>query len=173
MPSERVKGEGSGTPNGERCCGQAQHCGVLETAFGGEEAVGGVDTGRDAHRGCSGGAGGRGGQPQGQGGTGSCFTYTCEDGAWFCGAEAHSVHALAGALDASSAEPAEEFLGSVSNEHTSEGNPKQALRGGCGRRAGRYVAHRSPPWGWLYRCAGLSFQHDSNVSDTSRLRERA
>jgi hypothetical protein len=63
----------------------------------------------------------------------------------FRGAKAHGVHALAGAFDASSAEPPKEFLGSVGDEHASEGDPEQGLRGGGSLRAGRCVAHKSPP----------------------------
>ena len=49
--------------------------------------------------------------------------------------EAHGVHALAGSFDASSAEPPEEFLGFVSDEHASEGDPEEGLRCGGSLRA--------------------------------------
>ena len=55
------------------------------------------------------------------------------------------MHALAGAFDASSAEPSEKFLGSVSDEHASEGDPEKGLRGGSSLRAGHCMAHKSPP----------------------------
>src|SRR3954447_17808742 len=166
MRAERVKGEGPGPTDGERCCGHAQHRGVLKPALGREKAIGGMDAGRNAHRGGSGGAGSRGGKTQGQGNTGSCFAYTSEDGAWFCGPEAHSVHSLAGAFNTSSAEPTEKFLGSVRDEHTSESNPEQGLRGCCGMRAGRFAAHRGP------LVLALSLQALVEADSTSATRAR-
>lgn len=83
-----------------------------------------MNAGSDAHRGGSGGADGRSGQPQGQSNTGYCFTHACAVGTGFCWAEDHGGHALAGSFDASSTEPPEEFLRSVSDEHATEGDPE-------------------------------------------------
>jgi hypothetical protein len=83
--------------------------------------------------------------PRAKAKTGSCFTDAREDCTGFCGAEPHGVHTLAGAFNASSAEPAEKFLGSVGDEHASETDPEQGLRGGRRLGAGGYMAHNSPP----------------------------
>ena len=107
MTGEGIQGIGPGAADRERCCCQAQHGWVLQTALGGEKTVRCVDTGRDAHRGCRSCAGSWGAQPQRQGKPSSCFTYTSQDGAGFRGSESHGVHALAGAFNASPAKPAE------------------------------------------------------------------
>ena len=136
MSESREKGPGP--PMVNDAAARPSTAGYPKAALCGEEAVRGMDAGRDTHRGGSGGAGGRSGQSQGQGNPGSCFAHACEDGTGFCWTEAHGVHALGGAFDSSSAEPPEEFLGSVSDEHASEGDPEQqGLCGGGSLRAGR------------------------------------
>lgn len=123
----RVKRGTAGSADGERSGGESEHCGVLEPTIRGEEAVGRVDARGDSHGDGRDGARGGSRQAKGQGNTRTGFTEPGQHSTRRGRAEAHRMHALAGAFDAAATEPAKEFLGPMGDEHAAQGDAEKGL----------------------------------------------
>jgi sodium/bile acid cotransporter 7 len=117
VPGQVVQGVAASTGQAQPGGGDPEERRVLEAAALGEEAVGRVHRDGAGHGPGGGRARDRGGQAEEQQRAAARLAEPGREGAGASGHKAHAFHALGGAVEPAAAEPAEELLRAVRDQH--------------------------------------------------------